>query len=268
MGITLLGLSFGFGRTLYEFLNGCIFIFLKHAYDVGDRVEVYNIAATMRTSVVVTRISILYTLFRRVDNGKDLQMSNDRLNMKRIENVSRSGANREELSVYVGFDTSFTDIERLKAELTAFVRARENCRDYQPHVEVRLHSIFELNKLELVVGFVHKSNWAHEELRAARSSKFKCALLAAVRRVPLAKPSGGLAALPRPPPDFEQEREDMAYSNFTAVPLAADDRVRGNLAAGPSAGATGVEINEWIGPGRTGMRRRQEPYGQAYPYGA
>ena len=258
MGITLLGLSFGFGRTLYEFLNGCIFIFLKHAYDVGDRIEVYNIAATMRTSVVVQRISILYTIFRRVDNGKDLQMSNDRLNMKRIENISRSGANREELSVFVGFDTTFTDIERLKAELVAFATARENARDYQPQIEVRLNSIFEMNKLELVVSYYHKSNWSNEELRAARSSKFKCALLAAVRRVPLAKPSGGLAAQPEPGPGFEPEREEMAYNAFTMVPLAADERVRGGAA---NAGASGVEINEWIGQGRTGMRRRENPYG-------
>ena len=265
MGITLIGLSFGFGRTLYEFLNGCIFILLKHAYDVGDRIEVYNIAATIRTSVTVQRISILYTIFRRVDNGKDLQMSNDRLNIKRIENISRSGANREELSVFVGFDTTFTDIEHLKAELQAFVGARENSRDYQPTVEVRLHNIFEMNKLELVVGYYHKSNWAVEELRAARSSKFKCALLVAARKIPLAKPNGGLAAAPEAPPGFEPEREEMAYSNFTAVPLAADDRVRG---AAAGAGATGAEIGEWLGPGRTGLRRRPDPYGGAYPFAA
>ena len=266
MGLTLLGLSFGFGRTLYEFLNGCIFILLKHAYDVGDRIEVYNIAATMRTSVVVQRISILYTVFRRVDNGKDLQMSNDRLNIKRIENISRSGVNREELSVFVAFDTTFTDIEHLKAELQDFVTRRENARDYQPTIEVRLNSIFEMNKLELVVGVTHKSNWANEELRAARSSKFKCALLAAVRRIPLAKPSGGSAAAPEPGPGFEPEREDMAYSNFTAVPLAADDRVRG--AAEGAGAATGAEIKEWIGEAKTGMRRRQDPYASGFPFAA
>ena len=262
MGITLVGLSFGFGRTLYEFLNGCIFIFLKHAYDVGDRIEVYNIAATLRTSVVVTRISILYTVFRRVDNGKELQMSNDRLNMKRVENITRSGANREEISVYVDFNTTFADIEALKAELQAFVADRANARDYQPGVEVRLSSIFEMNKLELVCSFYHKSNWANEELRAARSSKFKCALLAAVRKIPMAKP-GALAVDPAAKEDFDHRREQSAYNSFTMVPLAADATTEesrlGNV-------ASGREISSWIGQGATGLRRRPDMFGGATLY--
>ena len=256
MGISLLGLSFGFGRTLYEFLNGCIFIFFKHAYDIGDRIEVYNIAATLKTSVVVERISILYTVFRRIDNGKELQMSNDRLNMKRIENITRSGANREEISVYVDFNTTFTDIENLKAELHDFLRARENTRDYQPHCEIRLNSIFEMNKLELVCSFYHKSNWANEELRAARSSKFKCALLTAIRRLPISKP-GSMPAPPMQRDEFEMSKEERAYSDFTAVPVVADattqERIQGQI-------STGIELNSWIGENSTGLRKRNDPF--------
>ena len=183
-------------------------------------------------------------------------MSNDRLNMKRIENVTRSGANREEISVFVDFNTTFTDIENLKAELQEFVCNRENSRDYQPSIEVRLNSIFEMNKLELVVSFYHKSNWANEELRTARSSKFKCALLAAIRRVPVMKP-GGLGANPAMKEALEQRREDAAYNNFTDVPVASDattqERALGNI-------ASGVQINSWIGQGATGMRRRPDQF--------
>ena len=258
MGITLIGLSFGFGRVLYEFLNGCIFIFFKHAYDVGDRIEVYNIAATMRTSVVVTRISILFTVFKRIDNGKELQMSNDRLNMKRIENLTRSGANREEISIFVDFNTTFTDIENLKAELHSFLAARENVRDYQTHCEIRLNNIFEMNKLELVCSFYHKSNWATEELRAARSSKFKCALLTAIRRLPISKP-GGLGAAPVKREDFEQRVEDQAYNNFTTVPIVSDastqERLMGTI-------ASGMELNSWVNQHTTGIRKRQDGFAQ------
>ena len=263
LGISLIGLSFGFGRTIFEFLSGCIFIFLKHAYDVGDRIEVYNVAATSRTSVVVERISILYTVFRRIDNGKELQMSNERLNMKRIENVSRSGANREEISIYADFNTTFTDIENLKAGLVRFVRSKENTRDYQPNVEVRLNNIFEMNKLELVCSFYHKSNWANEELRAARSSKFKCALLSLIRGMPFAKP-GGLAGNPAQKEGFEQAREDAAYNNFTAVPVSSDlsteERLAGHI-------ATGNDISSWVGQGATGVRRRENNFSGGILYG-
>ena len=256
MGISLIGLSFGFGRTIFEFLGGCIFIFLKHAYDVGDRIEVYNVAATTRTSVVVERISILYTVFRRIDNGKELQMSNDRLNMKRIENVTRSGANREEISIFVDFNTTFTDLENLKRELTGFVRAKENSRDFQKNVEIRLNNIFEMNKLEVICSFYHKSNWANEELRAARSSKFKCALLAIIRKMGVAKP-GALGSNPAQKEGFMQEVEDVAYNNFTTVPVTADTSTEERLSGQV---ATGSEINSWVGQGATGMRRRNDNF--------
>ena len=264
MGVSLIGLSFGFGRTIFEFLGGCIFIFLKHAYDVGDRIEVYNVASTTRTSVVVEKITILYTIFRRIDNGKELQMSNDRLNMKRIENVTRSGANREEMSIFVDFNTTFTDIENLKANLQRFVRSRENTRDYQPNVEVRLNNIFEMNKLELICSFYHKSNWANEELRAARSSKFKCALLSVIRGMPLAKP-GSMGGNPAQKEGFEQAREDAAYSSFTSVPIVSDvtteERLAGSL-------ATGSEIDSMVGHGATGLRHREVNFSGAALYGA
>lgn len=264
IGISLIGLSFGFGRAIFEFLQGCIFIFLKHAYDVGDRVEVYNVAATARTSVVVERISILYTVFRRIDNGKELQMSNERLNMKRIENVTRSGANREEISIFVDFNTTFQDIENLKGSLQKFVRSKENGRDYQPNVEIRLNNIYEMNKLELVCSFYHKSNWANEELRAARSSKFKCALLSVIRGMPLARP-GALGGNPAQKEGFEQAREDAAYSNFTSVPVTSDitteERLDGNM-------ASGADIGNLVGYGTTGLRRRENNFSGGILYGA
>jgi small-conductance mechanosensitive channel len=245
-------MTWGIGRTLYEFLNGCIFIFFKHAYDVGDRIEIYNTPATIRVSVVVTRISILFTVFRRIDNGKDLQMSNDKLNVKRIENISRSGLNREEVSVFVDFNTTFTDIQYLKSELSAFLSARENRRDYRPECELRVTSIYEMNKLELKCAFTHKSNWSNEELRAARSSKFMCALVAIIRKINIAKPGAlvsGSELKEAKDASFEQQAEAAAYNELTMIPASVTDAEKE---------ASGVEITEWIGHGSTGLRRRPE----------
>ena len=186
-------------------------------------------------------------------------MGNDRLAMKRIENLTRSGLNREELSIFVDFNTTFQDLEALKWELSRFVRAKENVRDYQPAVEVRLNSIFEMNKLELVIAFTHKSNWANEELRAARSSKFKCALLSVIRNMPLSKP-GGLGGNPALKEGFEKEKEDVAYNSFTLVPITTDSGVGEKS---HEQAASGAEINEWIGYGATGLRRRPDNFNAA-----
>ena len=259
-GFAALGLTWGLGRSVYEFINGCIFIFFKHAYDVGDRIEIYNPQASIVTSVVVTRISILFTVFRRVDNGKDLQMSNDRLNLKRIENVTRSGANREELSIFVDFNTTFTDIKYLKSELEAFLCSKENSREYQPGCEIRVASIHEMNKLELRCSFTHKSNWSNEELRRARSSKFMCALVAAIRKIPIVKP--GSLPVPTKVSVMEDAMEEMAYDNLTLIPVTAD-----NTSKGTSSNVSGALVDSWIGHEPTGLRRRPERIPTAVFYG-
>ena len=188
-----IGVGFAIGRTVNHYLQGCIFVFFDHPFDVGDRVNVYNMASTSSVSVVVIRQSLLYTLFRRVDNGTDLQINNERLISKRIENVSRSGFNRQKVTICVDFKTSFKDLMYLRAELEAFLK--ENSRDYAPNLGLSIADIHELQKMELNVVFTHKSNWSDEKLRAARSSKFMCALVAAVRKVPLYKPGGSVATL-------------------------------------------------------------------------
>lgn len=68
-GTALLSLSFIFAVTTQEFLGSCIFLFVKHPYDVGDRVEITN------TQMVVDKISLLYTVFTRADKMQVVQVS-------------------------------------------------------------------------------------------------------------------------------------------------------------------------------------------------
>jgi hypothetical protein len=118
-----------------------------------------------------------------------LQIPNERLSQKRIENASRSGLNRQSLSIFVDFRTTFKDIMFLKSELIEFLTDAENRRDFQPDLGLSVVSIHELNKMEIKLNFGHKSNWSNEKLRATRSNRFMCALVAAIRRVPIYGPS-------------------------------------------------------------------------------
>ncbi|KAI6467622.1 hypothetical protein MCOR17_004386 [Pyricularia oryzae] len=222
------GLSFAAGRVVHHFLIGVVYVFFDHPFDEGDRVEVYNLSSTNKTACVVKRISLLYTVFRRVDNGADMQIQNQQLVMKRIENISRSGNNRQILQLCVDFKTSFTDIVFLRRELEAFVRADENCRDYMPEIGCSLIGVHELNKLELKCSVTHRSNWGNEKLRSARSNKFYCAVLAAVRKIPLNRPGGPLYMGEAGRPVYtaqltEEEAHRLVQSGHAALASARAD---------------------------------------------
>lgn len=185
----MLSLSFVFSATAQEVLGSCIFLFVKHPFDVLDRVDIGT------EQLVVERISLLYTVFRKAKSNKITQTPNVVLNTQWIDNVSRSKAMREELLIYVHFDTTLEDIQLLKQQMQNFVRDKENCRDFLPDIEVEVTGIAEMNKLEVQIEIKHKSNWANETVRAARRSKFMCALVLALRKIPIYAPGGGDAAL-------------------------------------------------------------------------
>ncbi|KAI1519485.1 Mechanosensitive ion channel [Pyrenophora tritici-repentis] len=185
----LLSLSFVFATTAQEVLGSCIFLFVKHPYDIGDRIDI------ALDSLTVEHIALLYTVFKRVTNGKTVQIPNIVLNSLWVENVTRSKAMREQVSVFCDFGTSFEDVNLLKQEMLAFVRDPINSREFHPDIDIEVFSIAEMNKLELHVEIRHKSNWSNESLRASRRSKFMCALVLALRKVPINGPAGGDAIL-------------------------------------------------------------------------
>jgi hypothetical protein len=98
---------------------------------------------------------------------------------------------KEQLEMFISFDTSLEDIETLRKQMEAFVRHTENSRDFQPDIVLECTGIGNMDKLQLKVEIRHKSNWANETVRAARRSKFMCALVLALRKVPIYCPGGG-----------------------------------------------------------------------------
>lgn len=179
---TLLSLSFVFMATAQEVLGSCIFLFVKHPFDIGDRVDVGD------KSYVVERISLLFTVFRNIDDHRMTQVPNNILNTLWIDNFTRANAMHERLTVPVSFDTTFAEIQALRDEMELFVRDKDNSRDFQPDVDIEVVGVGDLDKLELRVDIRHKSNWSNETVRAARRSKFMCALVLAMRKVPIRAP--------------------------------------------------------------------------------
>jgi small-conductance mechanosensitive channel len=223
-GTALLSLSFVFSVTAQEILGSCIFLFVKHPFDIGDRVDIGL------DQYVVEHMSLLFTVFRRVTGPKTGQLNqypNIVLNTLALENVSRSKAMTEQITLDVQWNTTFDDIQILKNELKKFVADKDNSRDFQPDLEVEVLGTTDLNKLQLRVEIKHKSNWANENLRATRRSKFMCALVAALRAVPLNAPAGGTdAAGTAGNPNFSVAISEDEAKEHAAASAAAKQAAR------------------------------------------
>ena len=155
---------------------------------MGDRVD---IVGPEKEYLIVEQISLLFTVFKRIDNMKMVQVPNIVLNTLWIENITRSKAMKEQLDMFISFDTPLEDIELLRTEMQNFVRNTENSRDFQPDIILEATGIGNMDKLQLKVEIRHKSNWHNETVRAARRSKFMCALVLALRKIPIYAPGGG-----------------------------------------------------------------------------
>lgn len=147
-GTVLLSLSFIFSISAQEVLGSCIFLFVKHPYDVGDRVDIGD------KRLIVEHISLLYTVFKRVESAKTQQVPNNVLNTMWIENISRSKQMTEVIKLFVNYDTSFDDIELLKKELLEFLW--ENSRDFQRELDIEIIGMGDLDKLEIKIELKHK----------------------------------------------------------------------------------------------------------------
>jgi hypothetical protein len=190
---TLLSLSFVFSATAQEFLGSCIFLFVKHPYDIGDRVHISGPDGV--NQLEVEQISLLYTGFKRITDLELIQIPNSVLNTLWINNVSRSRGLMERIDVFISFDTTMEDIETLRSELEAFITHEDNKREFHPDLILRCLGVGNMDKLQLQLEVRHKSNWSVESIRAARHSKLMCALVLAMRKVPILGPGGGGAPL-------------------------------------------------------------------------
>jgi small-conductance mechanosensitive channel len=102
----LLSLSFMFATTCQEVLGSCVFLFVKHPYDVGDRVIIDH------TEYLVYSVALLYTVFTRQDNQRNVQSPNVVLNGLWIENLTRSKVYTLSMPLLVPSSTPVRELEK------------------------------------------------------------------------------------------------------------------------------------------------------------
>jgi small-conductance mechanosensitive channel len=179
-GSTVLALSWLFSATAQEFLQSIIFVFVKHPFDVGDRVTIYGNSGKMGLGddYFVKEIALLYTEFKKME-GHVVQAPNSYLNTLFILNQRRSGALAEAIPTVIKFGTTLEQIDQLRQRLLEFVTSEK--REYQSNILTELKEVTEVHSLTLNVVFFYKSNWQNELLRLQRRNKFICALMVAMQ---------------------------------------------------------------------------------------
>lgn len=182
----VLALSWLFSATAQEFLASIIFVFVKHPFDVGDRVDIYNTGAGTIDTFFVKEIALMYTEFKKLE-GHVVQAPNSLLNTLFVLNMRRSGGLAEAIPVVCKFGTSLEQIEDLRARLVDFVTSEK--REYQPKIITELRDIPDMHSVKLNVVFFYKSNWQNELVRLQRRNKFMCALMVSVADVGIESPN-------------------------------------------------------------------------------
>jgi small-conductance mechanosensitive channel len=186
-GSTILALSWLFSATAQEFLQSVIFVFVKHPFDVGDRVTIYgNTGDTMTgDDYFVKEISLLYTEFKKMQ-GHVVQAPNSYLNTLFILNQRRSGGLAEAVPVVIKYGTTIEQMDALRQRLLEFVRTEK--REYQSNIITELREVTEAFSLTLNVVFFYKSNWQNEGLRLQRRNKFICMLMLSMQEIGIEGP--------------------------------------------------------------------------------
>jgi small-conductance mechanosensitive channel len=175
-GSSILGLAWMLQATAQEFLQSIIFVFIKHPFDVGDRVTIYgNTGATLTgDDYYVTEISLLYTEFKKMQ-GHIVQAPNSLLNTVFILNQRRSNGLSDSIPLEMRFGTPSHMIEDLKARMLEFVQ--NNKRDYQPSIITEMTGFKEVRSCTMNIVFFHKSSFQNELLRLNRHNKFVTELM-------------------------------------------------------------------------------------------
>ncbi|ROT39008.1 hypothetical protein SODALDRAFT_150498 [Sodiomyces alkalinus F11] len=250
-GSAVLGLAWVLQATAQEFLQSIIFVFVKHPFDVGDRVTIYGSTGVglQGDDYYVTEISLLYTEFKKME-GHIVQAPNSVLNNLFILNQRRSAGLADVVELNLGFATPPESIEMLKDRMLQYCLA--NKRDYQHRVLTEVRTLNNVQSFTMNFIFFHKSNYQNELLRLTRHNKFVAQLMAEIRALGMQGPwqvqPGGSRDYPvhwasaMPPPSYDASgRTDGNYPAPAPAPAPAPVPAPAAPATAPlRSGSTGI----------------------------
>ncbi|KAI2470841.1 hypothetical protein F4781DRAFT_159604 [Annulohypoxylon bovei var. microspora] len=233
LGTAVLGLAWVLQATAQEFLQSIIFVFVKHPFDVGDRVTVYgNTGSLMRgDDYYVTEISLLYTEFKKME-GHIVQAPNSILNTLFILNHRRSGQLADVFELRMKYGTPGSVIKELENRMTEYVQA--NKRDFMGKILTELKSFEDAYCMTVNLICFHKTSFQNELLRLVRHNKFAIELMEQMVALGIEQPRRQYQIAGRDwpvfqsniqPPSYEEQNPTVDPSILTATRRRANSHV-------------------------------------------
>jgi len=165
--------------------------------------------------------------------GHVVQAPNSLLNTLFILNQRCSEGLADPINLKLRFGTTETQIEELKARMSAF--CLQNKRDYEPRILSEVQTIDEVYSVTMNIIFFHKSNYQNELLRLSRHNRFAVELMHQMHEMGIEGPRvvqpGGMRDMPlfwpqvQPPPSYHSPSE-MSPAPAAPTPQAFPEIVR------------------------------------------
>ncbi|CAM9698260.1 unnamed protein product [Chrysoparadoxa australica] len=171
--ITLLvGISFMIGTSVTALVESCVFIFITHAYDVGDRVYLKADSGNMLNLQVET-INLLSTVFKQWDN-KSITFPNQRLAQMEIQNMRRSGPVKLVFESQVSNQVTHAQIDALQTKLRSWAK-RQGSLTIQPDtIGIFISDIKGMSAVSLCYVYMQTENGQdNDQLWANRKAFLK-----------------------------------------------------------------------------------------------
>eukprot|EP00041_Stephanoeca_diplocostata_P016074 m.312595 g.312595 ORF g.312595 m.312595 type:complete len:763 (-) comp20242_c0_seq2:203-2491(-) len=150
---SVFALSFIFAETAKNFFNSFVFLFLRHPFDVGDRI---HIGAASNEPYFVLKMELLTTTFK-MWSGHIVTIPNHILYQSTIFNVARAGPMTDSVEVLVKRQTTPQQIKLLDAEFSSFIRDHPD--DYLGTSKMYVRDYRDWNSILVVFFLDYTTNW-------------------------------------------------------------------------------------------------------------
>ena len=166
-GLLWTSMGFLFQNTARVCFESMVFVFVEHAFDVGDRVLIDS------EQLLVERIEIFTTIFRKPD-GVAVYIPNANLAGKNICNLRRSGPQAEYFELVVNGNVSVEALWTLKNRLLEYCKSEP--ADFAGTVELLKYEAISDTQIKIQFAVLYTSNFQDAALRTSRHNKFEAVL--------------------------------------------------------------------------------------------
>ena len=156
-------IALAFKNVAQSAFNAFMFVFIEHAFDVGDRVVIGG------ENFIIQDIEIFTTTMTRWD-GVRVYWPNAVLANKEIENIRRSSCQSDTLDLQIGSATSNEKLAELRIALTEWVKSQP--QDFSGYLDVFGFDLISKDVMKVQVMVQYRSNFQDQAKRNARRSKF------------------------------------------------------------------------------------------------